>query len=214
MTLAQGPFSVDILGAEAGTVGFHQEAAHLAAMLFAPGPHHGHVGDGAGGDPHLFAVQHIAIWRRGGAGAHRPGVRTGIGLGEAKAAKLFALGHGRQPAILLRVAAKGINGIHHQAALHAGKAAQAAIAALQLLHDEAVLHVVHARAAVALNGGAEEAKLAHGSHDLPREAALAVALLDNGDKVVFHELAGGGAHHALVFCQQRVEFQEVNAAIL
>ena len=70
----------------------------------------------------------------------------------------------------LLVGAEGVNGIHHQRRLHADKAAKAGVAALQLLHHQAVLHVGHAGAAVALEIGAVEAQLAHHWHEFARKA--------------------------------------------
>ena len=44
------------------------------------------------------------------------------------------------------------------------------------------------------------------------KAAGAVALFDNGNEVVFDELAGGIADQAFVFGEQGVELDEINAA--
>ena len=70
----------------------------------------------------------------------------------------------------------------------------------------------HAGAAIALEGGAEETELAHGLDQFAREAAVAVALFDDGNEVVFDELARGVAHQALVVAEQRVEVDEVHTA--
>ena len=69
--------------------------------------------------------------------------------------------------------------------MHADKTAQAGVAALQLLHHQAVLDVGHSGAAVALEVGAEEAQLAHRRDQFARETAFAEAVFDDGDEVVF-----------------------------
>jgi len=55
---------------------------------------------------------------------------------------------------------------------------------------------------VAVDGGSVEAELAHGSRELAGEAAVAVALLDDGDEFVFDEGAGVGADEDLVFGEE------------
>ena len=88
------------------------------------------------------------------------GIRSEPRFGQPETADRGAGLQSRQPLLLLFLAAEGEDGIHHQRALHADEAAQAGIAALQLLHDQAVLDVVHAGAAVAFEIGAEKAQLA------------------------------------------------------
>jgi hypothetical protein len=53
--------------------------------------------------------------------------------------------------------------------------------------------------AESLEGRAKEAEIGHGLDQFTREAAGAVALFDDGDKVVFDELARGVADQALLF---------------
>ena len=93
--------------------------------------------------------------------------------------------------------------------MHADEGAHAAVAALHLLHDEAVLDVVHSGAAIAIDSGAEEAHFSHGLDQFAREAAFAVAPLDDGNKIVFNELARGVAYHEFFFGKQRIEFDEI-----
>ena len=94
-----------------------------------------------------------------------------------------------QPGLFLLVAAEGVNGIHHQRRLHADERAHAGVAAFQFLHDQAVFDVRHPGAAVTLQAGAEEAELAHGLDQFARKAAGAIAFFDDGDEIVFDELA-------------------------
>ena len=77
--------------------------------------------------------------------------------------------------------------IHHERALHRGKGADAAVAALELLHDQAVGHVVEAGAAVFLGEiGAEEAQLRHSRDQLLREAPRGIALADDRHEMLIH----------------------------
>ena len=95
--------------------------------------------------------------------------------------------------------------------MYADKRANAAVAALQFLHDQSVFDIRHPGAAVAFEAGAIEAQVGHGFDQFLGEAAGAVALLDDGDEVVFDELAGGVADQALVVGEQGVEFEEIDA---
>src|SRR5262249_56158875 len=95
-----------------------------------------------------------------GARLHRAGVRAVIGLGETEAADPLASGQAWQPRVLLRVAAVGVNRVHDEAALHRRARPQPRVAALELLHDEAVRHVAEPGAAVAVERGTEDAELA------------------------------------------------------
>ena len=109
---AQRPLAVNFEGAEAGAVGFHQESADALVFVFHLGPDDGDVGDVAGGDPHLFAVEDVFVAGLAGGGGHAAGVRSEAGLGESEAAELFAAGQGGQPGVLLLVGAEGVDGIH------------------------------------------------------------------------------------------------------
>ncbi len=59
---------------EAGAVGLDQEAAYFVVLIFNFCPDHSDVGDGAGGDPHLFAVENVFIARLFGTGFHSAGI--------------------------------------------------------------------------------------------------------------------------------------------
>ena len=82
--------------------------------------------------------------------------------------------------VFLLVAAEGVDGIHDERRLHADERAHAAVAALQFLHHQSVLDIRHLGAAIAFEVGAEEAELAHGLDQFLGEAAVAIALLDDG----------------------------------
>ena len=88
---------MDVAGGEAGTVGLDEEASDAPLLLrdggiFDLGPDDGDIGDAAGGDPHLFAVQDVVVTIFAGASAHTAGIGAKVWLGEAEAAELFAGG--------------------------------------------------------------------------------------------------------------------------
>ncbi len=59
--------------------------------------------------------------------------------------------------------------------------------------------------------GAEEAELAHLGDEFAGETALAEAVFNDGDEVVFDEGAGGVADHDFVFGEEGIELEEVYA---
>ncbi len=146
-----------------------------------------------------------------GASSHAAGIGTEVRFGQAEAADLFARLHHREPGLLLLVAAEGVDGIHGQRRVHADERADAAVAALQFLHDQSVFDIRHPGAAVAFEAGAIEAQVCHGLDQFLGEAAGAVAFLDDGDEVVLDKLAGGVADQAFFVREQGVEFEEINS---
>jgi hypothetical protein len=107
--------------------------------------------------------------------------------------------------------AEGVDRIHHQAALHRDEAAQAGVAALELLHGEAVGDVVEAGQAVLVDGGAEQVELAHLGDQLDGEALVAMALDDQRHEARVDPRADGVAHQPLLSAEQRVDLHEVDA---
>ena len=73
-----------------------------------------------------------------------------------------------------------------------------------------VFNTVHAGAAVAVKRGAKEAELGHRRDQFSRKPAVAIAVFNDGDEVVFYKLSGCGAHHALFFREQGIEFEEIH----
>ena len=131
---------------ETGAVGFDQEAADLVVFVLDLGPDDGDVGDGAGGDPHFFAVEDVFVAVFAGAGAHAAGVGAEVGFGEAEAAELFALLHAREArSVFARRCRRSWMGYMHSAGLHADEAAHAGVAALEFLGDQAVFDVATCR---------------------------------------------------------------------
>ena len=89
---AQAPLAVNIVGGEAGAVGLDQEATDLAAFVLIFSEDNGHVGDGSGGDPELFAVEDVLVADLAGGGGHGSGIGACARLRKAEAAELFATG--------------------------------------------------------------------------------------------------------------------------
>ena len=193
---------------EAGRTFLHQET--VDHIVFRLGPDDRHVGYRPAGNPHFFAVQDVAITL-----AHRPrkhpaGIRAELRLSQAETTQGFAFLQLGQPFVFLRVAAVGVNGVHHQRALHRDETAQSGIPSLQLLSHQAVLHIGHSRAAVALQTGSEKAQLAHLRHQVARENALAVVLFDDGQHLLVNEGARRLPHQLLVAGQQGIEINEIH----
>ena len=112
------------------------------------------------------------------------------------------------------VGAEGVDGVHDECGLYADKAAQAGVSTLEFLGEQAVLYIVETGTAVAFECCPEEAEVTHRANEFAREAAVAVALLDDGDEVVFDEGSGVGANEKLIFREEGVKQDEVYALIL
>src|SRR5207249_11609914 len=101
--------------------------------------------------------------------------------------------------------------VHDEAALHRGARAQPRVAALELLHDEPVGDVAEPGAAVALEGGAEDAQLAELGDQRDRKRAGAMMLGDDRDELRLDPVAHGVADHPLVLGQERFDAVVVHA---
>ena len=162
-------------------------------------------------DPHLLAVEDVFLAGFFGAGSHAAWIGAEIRFGQSEAADFLALLHDGEPGLLLLVAAKGVNGVHGQRGVDADERADSAVAPLQFLHHKSVFDIRHSGTAVALETGAVETQVGHGLHQFAGEAAGAIALLDDGNEVVFDKFAGGVAHQTLFVREQGVEFEEINS---
>ena len=131
-------------------------------------------------------------------------------FGEAEAADRFALLQQWQPFFFLRVRTERVDRIHHQRRLHRNKAAQAGIAALQFLRHQAVFHVGHARASVALQARAEKAELGHLRHQLHRKFSFAVVFLDDRHDFRIYKLACSIARELFFVAEHGIEVEIIN----
>jgi hypothetical protein len=82
------------------------------------------------------------------------------------------------------------------------------------LTNQTVFDVGHSGATVAFEAGAVKAEVSHGLDQFAREPPGAIALLDDGNQIVFDEFAGRIADQPLVVAEQRVEPDEVNSSEL
>ena len=204
---AQAELPLHLARAEAVAAALDQKAAHhVAAFLRDLGPHQRDVGDVAVGDPALGAVETVAARHRPGARQHAAGIGAEIGLGQTEAADRLAARQARQPVALLLLGAEGEDRVHYQAGLHADEGAQAGVAALELLVDQAVGDVVQSGAAVLLRQvGAEEAELGDARGDLDRKGAVAEVPGDDRQVLVVDELPGRVARQPLLGIEQLLD---------
>ena len=105
-------------------------------------------------------------------------VAAGGGFGQPEAADQLALGHARQPLLLLLLRAVLVDRAHRQRPLHRDEGAQAGVAGLQFQRGQAVLDGAAAGAAVPLQVHAEQAEIAELGGDLPREVRVLVPARD------------------------------------
>ena len=83
-----------------------------------------------------------------GSSSHRTRIRTAVRFGESKTTHHPTRGEFWQVFGFVLVAAIGEDRVHHQTALHAGGAANAAVAALEFVTDQAIGGARGARSAV------------------------------------------------------------------
>src|SRR5690606_10647418 len=204
---AQAHLVLDLLGGEAGRALLHDEALDALVGLR---PDDGDVGQVAVGDPHLRAVEHPVAAILAGVGLHVGRVGAAVRLGQAEAADHLAGGHARQPLPPLLLRAVGVDRVHAQRGLHADEAAQAAVAALQLLADQAVADRVEAGAAVFLRQrGTEQAQRRDLRDQLLREAALVEALADDRQHPLVGEPGYRLLHGTLLFAEHGTHVVQV-----
>jgi hypothetical protein len=137
-------------------------------------------------------------------------IGAAVRFGEAEAGDGFALGHARQPALFLLFAAERVNWIHAQTGLHGYEAAQARIAALQLLADQSIRHTVQACTAVAFDRTAQQAKLGHAGDQLAREALVFEAVAHDGNDLVVDEFRDRVLNQPLVVAEHAANVVQID----
>jgi hypothetical protein len=198
---------MDIAALEPRRTFLDQEAAHA---LRSARPDNRDVGHGAIGDPGFFAIEYPLIAALLSGRAHRRGIRAKIGFCQAETADRFSRLQFRKPALLLFIRTVGVDRIHHQRTLNASEAAQTRIAALELLHDEPILHAVHPGAAITFQIRPEKAKLAHLANQLGWKCSVVICLANDRDDPLVHKLARRLAHQQFLLRQQRIELDVVD----
>src|SRR6185295_7798256 len=141
----QRELALDLRRGEPRCSFFDDETANA---FFGLRPAHAQIRDRAVGDPHLRAVDHPVLAATFGVRLHVAGIGPALRLREAEAADELALRHARQVLLLLLFRAKRIDRIHAERGLHGHEAANARVAAFELLADEPVAHAVEPGAAV------------------------------------------------------------------
>src|SRR6185437_12940570 len=207
---------MDIARHNPRSIGLDQKAANTVCVIsfglaFQLGPDHSYIGDGSRRDPHFLAVEDVLIACLACVRGHARGVRAEPRLGEAEAANLLALCEHRKPRAFLFFRAESEDGIHDQRRLHADETAQAAVAALQLLHSQAILDVRHAGAAVAMEISSVKSQVAQYGDELARKARLAKATLDDGNHSILYKIAGSAANEDLLLAQICVKLKKIEA---
>ena len=191
---------------------FDDEGGHAArtGVEVGLGVDHQRVGDRTVGDPHLVAVQHVAIALLVGAGLHRHHVAAGAGLGHCERTDVFARDQLWQIFPFLRLVAVALDLVDAQVGVRAVAQADRGARAADLLHRDHVGEVAHVRAAVFLgHGDAQDTELAHLAPEIHRELVAAVdlgrALLDLG----LRERVHGIAQRVDVFAEHEVQAWQV-----
>jgi hypothetical protein len=111
---------------------------------------------------------------------------------------------------LLLLGAVGEDRVHAQRGLHRDEAADAAVAALELLADQPVADRVQAASAVLLGKRrAEQAQLRDFRHQFLREAPLVERVADDRQHPLVGEAGHGVLHRALLLRQQGTDVVQV-----
>jgi hypothetical protein len=135
--------------------------AARAGLRVGLGVDHQNVRVRAVGDPHLVAVQHVAVAALVGAQAHGHHVAARARLGHRQRAHVLAGDQPRQVAALLLLRAVAADLVDAEVGVRAVGQADRGRGAADLLHGHHVLEVAHAGAAVLLlHGDAEDAEVA------------------------------------------------------
>ena len=152
------------------------------------------VGFGAVGDPHLAAVQDVAVALAFGPRRHRDDVRARARLAHGERADMLARDELRQIAPLLRRRAVAADLVDAQVRVRAVRESDRGRAAAHLLHRHDMREIAHAGAAqFLLDGDAEQADGAELRPKIARERVVAVdrcgARRDLGVGEVAHAVA-------------------------
>ncbi len=136
---------------------------------------HEHVRVGPIGDPHLAAVEDVAVALPLRTQLHGDDIRAGAGLRHRERSDVLAVQQPGKEARALLVVAIQADLVHAQVGMGAVGEAHRAGGARDLLHDERVCQVAEAGASPALrNGDAEQALRAERRPQVARKLVLAV----------------------------------------
>ena len=156
---AQRQLALDLGRAQSVHALVEDESPDTAFVVFCPDDEN--VRDRRVRDPHLGPGEFVAAVDLAGSRLHATRVRAVIGFRQAEAADEFARCQLRQVLFALRLAAVSVNGVHHEARLHAHHRAVAGVDALDFARNQTVADIAQPGTAVALDRRAEQAELAH-----------------------------------------------------
>src|SRR5580693_3632190 len=202
-------FSVDVTSRESRRAFLDDETGYAFLDLR---PHDSDVGDRSIRDPSLGPVENPAVAVAPRARFHPAWVRSMVRLGQPEASDQFSLGHFRQVALLLFLAAVCINRVHRKRALNRRKRAQSRVAGLQLLHDQPIRYVVHPCASVPLQISSEHSKLGHLRYEMHWEGFTRKTALDQRQDFTIDEALGRVAGHPLFIGQKVVEVKKIKVS--
>ena len=195
---------------------FHQEGGDAALMRLGIGlgvDHQG-VGVGAVGDPHLGAVEHVAVALLVGAQLHADHVGAGARLAHRQRADVLAGNQLGQVLGFLRGGAVAVDLVHAQIGVRAVGQADRGAGAGDFLHRHHVGQVAHVGAAVFLaDGHAQHAQVPELAPQIHRELVAAVdfggARGDLGGRESAHRIA----QHIQVFAQVEVQSGKIHRCL-
>lgn len=178
------------------------------------GVDHQGVGVGAVGDPHLGAVEHVAVALLVGAQLHADHVGAGARLAHRQRADVLAGNQLGQVLGFLRGGAVAVDLVHAQIGVRAVGQADRGAGAGDFLHRHHVGQVAHVGAAVFLaDGHAQHAQVPELAPQIHRELVAAVdfggARGDLGGRESAHRIA----QHIQVFAQVEVQSGKIHRCL-
>ncbi|MND89218.1 hypothetical protein D3C80_812680 [compost metagenome] len=141
------------------------------------GINHQRIGLVAIGDPHLRAVQEIAVALAFGLQPHRHDIRPGFGLAHRERTDMFAGNQLRKISALLIFRSPAVNLIDAEVGMRTVGKADGSGSPAYLLHRHAMGEIAHVSTAVLFrNGDAVQAEFAHLRPELARKLVVAIDL--------------------------------------
>ena len=173
------------------------------------GPNDGDVRKRAVRDPELAAVDSPVAAAAPRVSAHAPGSEPPCASVSAKHPSFGAARELAAAIATLLVGAEREDAAHYEAALHGHAAANAAVAALELLADETVRRVAQAGAAVVVQRRAEQTELGEPRHELDGKTFGGEAVGDERRDFAIDEARNRVADQPLVVAEQRSDVEEI-----
>ena len=186
----------------------------MDAAFLALRPHHCKLRKGRVGDPHLGPVENdvVAIFlvRRG----HASWVGSVVGFGQSKASHPLAGCEFGQELLLLLLRTVLPNGVHDKGALHRRRGTQAAVTALELLHNQAVGNLIEAGASVLLwDVGTKCPNLTQPRQQVLGEFAALRGVFDDGADFLLHPRTRGIADQLVLLGEELIHVVVILALI-